>query len=141
MSEPLQVVVSALAEFDWESLNSRDIQRQRRAVILANPELLERDLIKNHSIAVEFIGALRQRGVDAEIASLAAQVGVQLFSMAYGLWLEGDGEANLATISGNLMSLLANIVPAGAGRAVLRVGEVGAQSNRPINSLTDDEAN
>ena len=65
--EPLQVVTAVLSEFDWESLGSRNSQRLRQAVIAANPELLERDLIKNHSIAVGFIEALRQRGVDADI--------------------------------------------------------------------------
>ena len=52
VEEPLQVVIGALSEFDWENLGSRNSQRQRQAVIAANPELLERDLIKNHSIAV-----------------------------------------------------------------------------------------
>jgi hypothetical protein len=63
VGEPLQVVIGALSEFDWENLGSRNSQRKRQAVIAANPKLLERDLIKNHSIAVGFIDALRQRGV------------------------------------------------------------------------------
>jgi hypothetical protein len=66
-------------------------------VIAANPELLERDLIKHHSIAVEFIDALRQRGVDADIAQLAARVGIQLFFTAYEHWLEAGDKADLVT--------------------------------------------
>ena len=46
VAEPLQTVMNALAGFAWESLGSRDIQRQRGAMIDANPDLLERDLIK-----------------------------------------------------------------------------------------------
>ena len=114
VGEPLQVVIGALSEFDWENLGSRNSQRQRQAVIAANPELLERDLIKNHSIAVGFIDALRQRGVDADIARLAARVGVQMFITAYGDWLEAGDKADLATISESVMSLLATIVPTSA---------------------------
>jgi AcrR family transcriptional regulator len=110
VGEPLQVVISVLSEFDWESLGSRNSQRQRQAVIAANPELLERDLIKNHSIAVGFIDALRRRGVDADIAQLAADVGVQLFFTAYVHWLEAGTKADLASMSESVMSLLASIV-------------------------------
>jgi hypothetical protein len=114
VGEPLQVVTGVLSEFDWESLGSRNSQRQRQAVIAANPELLERDLIKNHSIAVGFMDALRRRGVDADIARLAAHVGVQLFFTAYVHWLEAGNKADLALMSENVMSLLASIVPTNA---------------------------
>ncbi len=76
VGEPLQVVIGVLSEFKWESLGSRNSQRRRQAVIAANPGLLERDLIKNHSIAIGFMGALRHRGVDADRAQLAAHVGI-----------------------------------------------------------------
>jgi AcrR family transcriptional regulator len=112
--EPLLIVIGALSEFDWEALGSRNSQRRRQAVIAANPELLERDLIKNHSIAVGFIDALRQRGVDADIARLAAQVGIQLFIAAYVHWLESGAKADLAMMSGSVMSLLASIMPTNA---------------------------
>ena len=114
VGEPLHVVIGALSEFDWENLGSRNSQRQRQAVIAANPELLERDLIKNHSIAVGFIDALRQRGVDADIAGLAAHVGIQLFITAYVHWLEAGAKADLAMMSERAMSLLASIVPTNA---------------------------
>src|SRR5271156_559473 len=97
--EPLQVVTGVLAEFKWESLGSRDFQRQRHAVIAANPELLERDLIKHRSIAVGFTDALRQRGVDADIAQLVARVSIQIFIMSYEHWLEAGDKADLARIS------------------------------------------
>ena len=75
--------MGALSEFDWGKLGSRNSQRQRQAVIAANPELLERDLIKNRRIAVGFMDALRQRGVEADKARLAAHVGIQLFITAW----------------------------------------------------------
>jgi AcrR family transcriptional regulator len=114
VTEPFQAVTRVLADFDWDGLGPRDLQRRRQAVIEANPELLERDLVKHHSIAVEFADVLRRRGVDADVALLAARVGIQVFFTAYGRWLETDSEADLATISGNVTSLLATIVPTDA---------------------------
>ncbi|WP_422927480.1 TetR/AcrR family transcriptional regulator [Singulisphaera sp. PoT] len=120
---PLQVVIGVLAEFDWESLGSRDFHRQRHAVIAANPELLERDLIKQRSIAVGFTDALRQRGVDADVALLAARIGLQIFITAYEQWIEADEKADLATISKTAMSLLATIAPIDVSRGSPRPGE------------------
>ena len=111
VGEPLKVVVGALSEFDWEKMGSRDFQRQRQAVIAANPELLERDLVKNHSIVLGFIDALRQRGVDVAIAEMSARVGTQLFFFAYLRWLEVGNQEGLATLSKNVMSRFASIVP------------------------------
>ena len=113
VAEPLQVVTGILTGFDWEGLGSREFQRQRHAVIAANPELLERDLSKHLGIAVEVADALRQRGVDAEVAQLAARVGIQVFLTAYEAWLEACNEVAMATIGDRLMSLLGTIVPAG----------------------------
>src|ERR1700753_1409173 len=39
VDQPLRTVLTALSEFDWGSLG-RESQRQRHAVIAANPELL-----------------------------------------------------------------------------------------------------
>jgi AcrR family transcriptional regulator len=130
VAEPLRVVTGVLAEFNWESLESRGFQRQRYAVIAANPELLERDLIKHHSIALGFTDALRQRGVDADIAQLAARVGIQMFITAYGHWLEAGNKADLATISETVMSLLATIVPTSATLPSSRSKSARVAANR-----------
>ena len=114
VAQPLQLIFGVLAALDWESLGSRDSQRRRRAVIAANPDLLERDLIKHHSIAVGFTHALQQRGVDADVAQLAATVGIEVFFTAYGRWLEAGETADLPTISARMMSRLTTIVPSGA---------------------------
>jgi AcrR family transcriptional regulator len=111
VTEPLQAITRVLAEFDWENLGPRDIQRRRHAVIAANPELLERDLSKQHIITVEFADVLRERGLDADVAQLAARVGVQVFLTAYGDWLETGDEADLATVSEKVTSLLATLLP------------------------------
>jgi AcrR family transcriptional regulator len=114
LAEPLQLVTDVLAQFDWESLGSRESQRHRHAVIAANPDLLERDLIKHHSIAIGFTNALQQRGVDADVARLAATVGIDVFFTAYRQWLEVGETSDLSTISERMLSRLATIVPTGA---------------------------
>ena len=89
VTEPLQVITTILAEFDWSGLGIA-LQRRRHAVIAANPGLLERDLIKQNDIAGEFIQALRKRGVEESTARLAARVGIQVFAAAYAEWVERD---------------------------------------------------
>jgi AcrR family transcriptional regulator len=111
VAEPLLAVTGTLARFDWESLGPRESQRRRDAMITSNPELLERDLIKQQQMADGFSGALARRGVDPETAELAAQVGVQVFRTAYRQWLQAGDGADLQSITGSVMSLLAGIVP------------------------------
>lgn len=111
VAEPLQTVMRALAGFDWLSLGSRKSQRQRDAMIASNPDLLERELIKQQQMADAFSSALHQRGVDPPVAELAARVGIQVFRTAYRQWLAADNDADLATTIETAMSILATIVP------------------------------
>jgi AcrR family transcriptional regulator len=112
VAEPLQTVMNALAGFAWESLGSRDIQRQRGAMIDANPDLLERDLIKQQQMADEFSRSLEQRGVASHVAEVAAHVGIQLFRIAYRQWLAADEESvALTRLVDEVTSTLAELVP------------------------------
>ena len=111
LTQPLQAVTRTLAGFDWEKIGSRETQRRRNAMIAANPQLLERELIKQQQLADGFHDALRGRGVDPDIAELAANAGSQIFRTAYRQWLEGDDDTDLTTITESVTSLLATIVP------------------------------
>jgi len=137
VAEPLQLIVGVLAAFDWESLGPRESQRRRRAVIAANPDLLERDLIKHHSAAVGFADALRRRGVDADIARLAATVGIEVFFTAYRQWLEAGETADLPTISERMMSRLATIVPGGAMKWRWKFGQSFKIGSTALNDGRD----
>lgn len=110
VTEPLATVAAVLAGFDWEGLAPRESLRRRDAMIASTPYLLERELIKQHQMADEFASALHQRGVDPEVARLAAHVGVDVFRMAYRQWLEAEDDANLASMTDSVMSLLAGLV-------------------------------
>jgi AcrR family transcriptional regulator len=113
IADPLRVVVLVLAQHDWEGLAPRRALRERHAVIAANPELLERDLIKQHNMAAEFTGALARRGVDEGVARVVARVGIQVFLTAYERWLDAaDGDEDLVAISDDLLLTLQAIMPA-----------------------------
>ena len=106
-ADPLRLVVRVLAQHDWEGLAPREHLRERQAVIAANPELLERDLNKQHAMALAFADALGRRGVDAGVARVVARVGVQVFLTAYERWLDAaDGDADLVAITEDLLSTL-----------------------------------
>jgi AcrR family transcriptional regulator len=114
VAEPLRTVVRVLAEFDWLGVGSREAQRGRDAMIASNPELLERELIKQQQMASGFSSALHRRGVAADIAELAARVGIEVFRAAYRRWLAADDETDLSVIADDVMSTLATIVRASA---------------------------
>src|SRR5580698_637017 len=67
-----------------------DLAPQRRAVIAANSELQERQLLKRARLASAMTQALRARGADDTTARLAAEIGVLAFSTAYARWAAPD---------------------------------------------------
>jgi AcrR family transcriptional regulator len=72
---------------------------QRRAVIAANSELQERELLKRARLASAMAGALRARGADDAAARLAAEVGVLAFSTAYARWAAPGNRRPFAEIA------------------------------------------
>ena len=112
VAEPLQAVTRILAGFGWADLASRDSLRRREAMIASTPYLRERELIKQHQMADEFSSALQEHGVDPGVAGLAGHVGVHVFRTAYRQWVEGDKNADLASMTDTVLSCLAAIMPA-----------------------------
>ena len=110
VAAPLQVVTHALTAFDWEGLGPRESQRRRDAMITSNPELLERELNKQHQMAEAFSSALQQRGVEPPMAELAARLGIQIFQVAYRQWLTADENIDLTTAMDTAMSLVSTLV-------------------------------
>ncbi|GAA1683329.1 TetR/AcrR family transcriptional regulator [Fodinicola feengrottensis] len=66
----------------------REASRQRQAVIVANAELRERELIKLANLAAAVAGALRDRGVPDTAASLAAEIAIAVFKIGFERWLD-----------------------------------------------------
>src|SRR5579862_6006911 len=69
-----------------------EVVRRRHAVILANPELQERELTKLASLARSLAEALRRRGVPDTAAELAAQTGVAVLQIALTRWTQDSAE-------------------------------------------------
>jgi len=71
---------------------ARELVRRRQALILANPELQERELIKLASLATSLGEALRRRGVADTASELAAETGVAVLRIAVTRWIEDPAE-------------------------------------------------
>jgi AcrR family transcriptional regulator len=71
--------------------DNRAFARQRSAVIAANADLHERELIKMAMLSAALAEALRGRGVAEPDASLAGEAGIAVFRVAFGQWV-GEAE-------------------------------------------------
>ena len=95
---PIDAVAAAL-EVAGASLQERhEHARQRQAIINANPELRERELIKLATLASAIAAALRQRGVSDPAASLTAEAGIAVFKVAFERWVSDPGQPDLPKI-------------------------------------------
>ena len=79
---PIDTVAAALETAGAMLQERREHARQRQAVIAANAELRERELIKLASLAAAIAGTLRGRGVKDPAASLTAEAGIAVFKVA-----------------------------------------------------------
>lgn len=70
----------------------REFARQRQAIIQANAELQERELIKLSSLSAALAETLRQRGLDDQAASLTAEIAGSVFKTAFARWI-GEADA------------------------------------------------
>ena len=95
---PLDAVAGALQAAAPLFQQRGDYPRQRQAVIAANPELQERELIKLAALAAAMAGALRGRGVPEPTASLAAEAGIAVFRIAFERWTAEDCQPDLAEL-------------------------------------------
>jgi AcrR family transcriptional regulator len=96
-----------------------DLAPQRRAVIAANSELQERELLKRARLAAAMADALRARGADDTNARLAAEVGVLAFSTAYARWAAAENERPFTEIAhAALRDLQASATTLGANTGV-----------------------
>jgi AcrR family transcriptional regulator len=93
----IEAVTAALAAAGDEIFVGRHgYAGRRQAVIDANPELQERELIKLASLASDLAEALRRRGAGDPASSLAAEAGVTVFRVAFEEWVRSDGAHTLS---------------------------------------------
>jgi AcrR family transcriptional regulator len=84
---PIEAVAAGLEAAGALLQARRPRARQRQAVINANAELQERELIKLATLAAALADALRGRGVAAPAATLTAEAGIAVFKVAFERWI------------------------------------------------------
>jgi AcrR family transcriptional regulator len=97
-ASPIDAVAAGLDAIPVMFQDRREGSRQRQAIINANAELQERELIKLATLAVALAGTLRERGVPDPAASLAAEAGIAVFKIAFGRWISEDSQQDLAQL-------------------------------------------
>jgi AcrR family transcriptional regulator len=92
---PIEVVAAALETVGAVLQERGDWSKQRQAVIAANAELRERELIKLAGLAETVGQALRARGLKDPTATLTAEAGIAAFRVAFERWVQQPGKRNL----------------------------------------------
>jgi AcrR family transcriptional regulator len=92
---PVDAVAAGLGGFCALIQENPERARLRDAVVSANAELRERELIKLAALAAAVAAALAKRGVPEPAASLAAEAGIAAFKVAFTRWTTEPGRPDL----------------------------------------------
>jgi AcrR family transcriptional regulator len=95
---PVDAMAAGLEAASGMFTGGRDHARQRQALVSANRELQERELIKLASMAAALAEALRRRGVPEPAATLTAEMGIAVFKVGFALWIAPSEERGMAQI-------------------------------------------
>jgi AcrR family transcriptional regulator len=112
---PIDAVGAALEAAACPIEEARDFALRRQAIVAANPELQERELIKLAALAAALADALRRRGVPDPAASLAAEAGIAVFKVAFLRWAAQDGDSGRQTLDQLIRQSLADLKGVTAG--------------------------
>jgi AcrR family transcriptional regulator len=105
-SPPLDAVAAALEAAAGMLGERHSFSKQRQAVITANGELRERELIKMATLSQALAQGLRNRGIPAPQAGLAAETGIAVFHIAFETWVSGPARRNLSDVMRESMTQL-----------------------------------
>ena len=92
--------------------------RLRDAIVSANAELRERELIKLAALTSAVADALHDRGIPGPAANLAAETGTAVFKIAFARWISEPDQPDLPGIIRESMTELRGMLSdrlAGAG--------------------------
>ncbi len=87
---PIDAAVAGVEAAAEQLQERREFARPRAAIIAANPELQERELIKLATLAEALAGALRARGVEDPAAALAAEAATAVFRISFERWVSEE---------------------------------------------------
>jgi len=95
---PIDAIAAALEAAGALLQERRELARQRQTIIVANPELRERELIKLASLSTALADTLRERGVKDPAASLTAEAGIAVFKVAFERWINETDQQDLSRL-------------------------------------------
>jgi AcrR family transcriptional regulator len=93
---PVELVTSAFEALGPFFAERQEFARRRLAVISANASLLERELLKLHSLKSATADALRARGLPDPDAVLTAEFGGTIFQVGFQRWMNDPAAADIA---------------------------------------------
>jgi AcrR family transcriptional regulator len=133
---PMQAVAAALQAGATVLDQRRGFARRRHAVIAANPELRERELLKLASLGAALRDGLRRRDVAELEASLAGEAAMVVFRVAFERWVEASKERDLADVMAECMDGLLGLaaVPVRTARSRRSPGAGSSASTRASTS-------
>ncbi len=106
---PMDAVGAALQAVAELVQENPEYARLRNAVVSANAELRERELIKLAELAAAMAAALRDRGIPEPAASLAAETGVAVYRVAFARWISEPGQPDLRSVLRESMEELRDV--------------------------------
>ena len=109
-ASPIEAVTAALLSAADMFESRRPWSTERQKVIVANPSLQERELIKMAGLGIAVAATLRSRGVAEPQASLAAEAGIAVFRVTFERWVADDNILPFAEIVTDSMAALKVVV-------------------------------
>jgi AcrR family transcriptional regulator len=113
---PIDAVAAGLEAAAALLQERRDFARRRQAVIAANRELQERELMKLAALGSALADTLRGRGVREPAASLAAETGVAVFRAAFERWINAANEQEFPEVIRESIDELGALMAASASK-------------------------
>jgi AcrR family transcriptional regulator len=114
---PIEAIAAALDVAGALLEERTEFSGQRQAIIMANPELQERELIKLASLGAALAEALRARGVADQSASLTAEIGIAVFRTAFEHWHAEGNRRGLTALMRDALDELPALTSSAAGAA------------------------
>ncbi|MFE2944312.1 TetR family transcriptional regulator [Streptomyces sp. NPDC059255] len=110
---PIDAVGVALEATATLFQERREHSRRRQAIISANAELLERELIKLARLSEGVADTLRGRGVPDPAAGLTAEAGIAVFKVTFERWLTDPGPADFRELVRDSLAQLKAVTAGG----------------------------
>ncbi|AZQ75023.1 TetR family transcriptional regulator [Streptomyces luteoverticillatus] len=106
---PVDALAAGLDAVCEMFVGRREYARKRQAVILANAELHERELVKLATLSAAVAEALRRRGVTEPAASLTAEAGIAVFKIGFKRWVAEAEEREMTQVMRETLDQLKNL--------------------------------